>query len=73
MLGPGRIFVFFLFIACFITFYVHTALQQKQQQHQRIIYCMHYRSLHPRSEYRMYANRIQIRILKPKFKNLNFV
>jgi len=48
-------------IACFITFYVHTA------QHQCIIYCMHYRSLHPRFEYRMYANQIQI--VKPKFEN----
>jgi len=39
--GPGRILL--LQIACFITFYVHRALQQKQ--HQCIIYCVHCRSL----------------------------
>jgi len=41
-LWPGRILL--LLIACFITFYVHRALQQKQQQ-QCIIYCVHCRSL----------------------------
>jgi len=40
-LGPGRILL--LLIACFIMFYVHRALQQKQ--HQCIIYCMHRRFL----------------------------
>jgi len=43
ILGPGRILV--LLIACFITFYVCRALQQKQQQqHQCIIYCIRCRS-----------------------------
>jgi len=42
ILGPGRILL--LLIACFITFYVHRVLQQKQQ-HQCIIYCMCCRSL----------------------------
>jgi len=40
--GPGRILL--LLIACFITFCVRRALQQKQQ-HQCIIYYMRYRSL----------------------------
>ena len=42
LLGPGRILV--LLIACFITFDVHRALQQKQQ-HQCIIYVVRCRSL----------------------------
>ena len=42
ILGPGCILV--LLIACFITFYVHRALQQKQRN-QRIIYRMRCRSL----------------------------
>ena len=57
----------FLLIACFITFCVHTALQQKQQ-HQCIIYSMHYRSSHPGFEYRMYANRIQIQFFKTEVR-----
>ena len=40
ILGPGRILL--LLTACFITFYVRIALQQKQ--HQCIIYCMRCRS-----------------------------
>ena len=41
ILGPGHILL--LLIACFITFCVRRALQQKQ--HQCIIYCMHCQSL----------------------------
>ena len=72
ILGPGRILV--LLTACFITFYVRRALQQK---HQCIIYCMCCRPLVVKivnkfqSKSRIlnvYVNQIQIQILKANSK-----